>query len=206
MGQKNANRNVRSTRVLEVFKLGAAPRVNLFGALDVLLLMEPREDPSHAGVPATATVPGTVRDRSLAARYGAAVALTLLAWGIAILLGNGLSVRTHLPFAAAVAVATWFGGAGAGLLSAALSVLAIDFSFLPPLGSIELTHFEELVDSLVFLVVASTIGATTGALRRAREIAEQRAADISVAHAAAERVAMQAQRLLEVTNALAEAS
>ena len=150
--------------------------------------------------------PTATRDRPLIARYGAAVALTLVAWGAAILLGNGLSVRTHLPFAAAVAVATWFGGAGAGLLSAALSVLAIDFSFLPPVGSIELTHFEELVDSLVFLVVASTIGATTAALRRAREIAEQRAADISVAHAAAERLAMQAQRLLEVTTALAEAS
>jgi K+-sensing histidine kinase KdpD len=147
-----------------------------------------------------------MRDRPLLARYGAAIALTLIAWGAAILLGNGLSVRTHLPFAAAVAVATWFGGAGPGLLSAALSVLAIDFSFLPPIGSIELTHFEELVDSLVFLVVASTIGATTGALRRAREIAEQRAADIGVAHAAAERLAMQAQRLLEVTTALAEAS
>lgn len=150
--------------------------------------------------------PIAIRDRPLLARYGAAIALTLLAWGAAIVLGNGLSVRTHLPFAAAVAVATWYGGAGAGLLSAAVSVLAIDFSFLPPLGSIELTHFEELVDSLVFLVVASTIGATTAALRRARELAERRAADIGVAHAAAERLAMQAQRLLDVTTALAEAS
>ena len=168
--------------------------------------MEDHNDQSITTAKMPGPVPRALRDRPLLARYGAAVALTLIAWGAAILLGNGLSVRTHLPFAAAVAVATWFGGAGAGLLSAALSVLAIDFSFLPPLGSIELTHFEELVDSLVFLVVASTIGATTGALRRAREIAEQRAADISVAHAAAERVAMQAQRLLEVTTALAEAS
>ena len=168
--------------------------------------MEPRHDRSTAAVPATSPVPSTIRDRPFLSRYGAAVALTLLAWGIAVVLGNGLSVRTHLPFAAAVAVATWYGGAGAGLLSATLSVLAIDFSFLPPIGSIELTHFEELVDSLVFLVVASTIGATTGALRHARALAERRAADIGVAHAAAERLAMQAQRLLEVTTALAEAS
>ncbi|HKN68130.1 MAG TPA: ATP-binding protein [Gemmatimonadaceae bacterium] len=168
--------------------------------------MEHRLKPTPPAAEVIATAPTAIRERPLLARYGAAFALTLAAWGIAILLGNGLSVRTHLPFAAAVAVATWFGGAGPGLLSAALSVLAIDFSFLPPLGSIELTHFEELVDSLVFLVVASTIGATTAALRRAREIAEQRAADISVAHAAAERLAMQAQRLLEVTTALAEAS
>ncbi len=168
--------------------------------------MEDHYDGKIVAAEPSARRPIAIRDRPLLARYGAAMLLTLIAWGAAILLGNGLSVRTHLPFAAAVAVATWFGGAGPGLLSAALSVLAIDFSFLPPLGSIELTHFEELVDSLVFLVVASTIGATTGALRRAREIAEQRAADISVAHAAAERLAMQAQRLLEVTTALAEAS
>ena len=157
--------------------------------------MEYRHDRATAAAEATAAAPAptAIRDRPLLARYGAALALTLLAWGIAIVLGNGLSVRTHLPFAAAVAVATWYGGAGPGLLSATLSVLAIDFSFLPPLGSIELTHFEELVDSLVFLVVASTIGATTAALRNARELAERRAADISVAHAAAERLAMQAQ-------------
>ena len=168
--------------------------------------MEHRYDRSTPAGQAVTPGPIAIRDRPLVARYGAAIALTLLAWGAAIVLGDGLSVRTHLPFAAAVAVATWYGGAGAGLLSATLSVLAIDFSFLPPLGSIELTHFEELVDSLVFLVVASTIGATTAALRRARQLAERRAADISVAHAAAERLAMQAQRLLEVTTALAEAS
>jgi K+-sensing histidine kinase KdpD len=168
--------------------------------------MEHRHDRSTVAGQTIAPRPTAIRDRPLLARYGAAFVLTLVAWGVAIALGNGLSVRTHLPFAAAVAVATWFGGAGPGLLSATLSVLAIDFSFLPPLGSIELTHFEELVDSLVFLVVASTIGATTAALRHARELAERRAADISVAHAAAERLAMQAQRLLEVTTALAEAS
>ena len=168
--------------------------------------MEHRPDRSIAAAEAISPALTAIRDRPLLARYGAAVALTLVAWGAAVLLGNGLSVRTHLPFAAAVAVATWFGGAGPGLLSAALSVLAIDFTFLPPVGSVELTHFEELVDSLVFLVVASTIGATTAALRNARELAERRAADISIAHAAAERLAMQAQRLLEVTTALTEAS
>jgi K+-sensing histidine kinase KdpD len=147
-----------------------------------------------------------MRRRPLVARYAAAVGLSLAAWGIAVVLGSELSVRTHLPFAAAVALATWYGGSGPGLVSAALSVLAIDFSFLPPIGSIELTHFEELVDSLVFLVVASTIGGTTAALRRARELAELRADVISKAHADAERLASQAQSLSEVTTALAEAS
>jgi K+-sensing histidine kinase KdpD len=144
--------------------------------------------------------------RPFAARYAAAIGLSLASWGIAVVLGSELSVRTHLPFAAAVALATWYGGSGPGLVSAVISVLAIDFSFLPPIGSIELTHFEELIDSLVFLVVASTIGGTTAALRRSRELAEQRADAIGKAHAEAERLASQAQSLSEVTAALAEAS
>jgi K+-sensing histidine kinase KdpD len=120
------------------------------------------------------------------------VALTLVAWSVTLTLSNELRATTLLPFAAAVALATWYGGSGPGVLTGALAVLAIDFSFLPPLGSIELSHSDELVDSLVFLVVALTIGATTAGLRRARELAE--------------RVAAQAQQLLEVTTALAEAS
>jgi K+-sensing histidine kinase KdpD len=172
--------------------------------------------------------------RAAILRYGAGVALSLAAWALAVVLGSELSVRTHLPFAAAVALATWYGGGGPGLVCAAISVLAIDFSFLPPINSIELTHIEELVDSLLFLAVAATIGATTGAMRRARELAERRASDLAkvntelesqmrriqtlsrelqetndylaAAHAESARLATQAQRLLEVTTALAEAS
>ena len=195
------------------------------------------------GVPARARrarSPGLLRNalagsqESALLRYGAALGLALMAWGVALVLGAELSVRTHLPFAAAVALATWYGGGGAGLLCAAISVLAIDFSFLPPIHSIELTHVEELVDSGMFLIVAATIGATTGAMRRARELAERRADDLVAvntelesqmrqiqtlsrdlqatneyladAHAEAARLAAQAQRLLDVTTALAEAS
>jgi K+-sensing histidine kinase KdpD len=172
------------------------------------LELKDRSERTIAGAPVVADVQGVTRvgRRPFAARYAASIALSLSAWGIAVVLGSELSVRTHLPFAAAVALATWYGGSGPGLLSAVISVLAIDFSFLPPIGSIELTHFEELIDSLVFLVVASTIGGTTAALRRARELAEQRADAISKAHAEAERLASRAQSLSEVTAALAEAS
>src|SRR2546423_3184600 len=120
--------------------------------------------------------------RSGLKRYGAALGLALVAWALAVVLGSELSVRTHLPFAAAVVIATWYGGGGAGILSAVVAVLAIDFSFLPPFHSIELTHAEELVDTVLFLLVATIIGATTAALRRARELAEQRADDLSKAN------------------------
>src|SRR5205085_6332157 len=152
-------------------------------------------------------------------RYAAAVGLTLIAWVATLVLGGDLRAPGLLPFAAAVALATWYGGSGPGLLTGALSIIAIDFSFLPPVGAIELTHSEELVDSLVFLVVALTIGGTTAALRRARELAERRALDVEEMNAEleqqvdqiqtlsreSERLAAQAQQLLDVTTALAEA-
>ena len=152
-------------------------------------------------------------------RYAVAVAITLLAWLTTLALGAEFDASSRLPFAAAVALATWYGGSGPGLLASVLSIFAIDFSFLPPIGSIELTHSEELVDSLVFLLVALTIGATTAAMRRARELAERRALDVEEMNAEleqqvdqiqalsheSERLAAQAQQLLDVTTALAEA-
>ena len=154
-----------------------------------------------------------------AGRYGVAVGLTLLAWAATVVLEGDLRAPSLLPFAAAVALATWYGGSGPGLLTGALSIIAIDFSFLPPIGAIELTHSEELVDSVVFLVVALSIGGTTAALRRARELAERRALDVEEMNAELEqqvdqiqalsreqeRLAAQAQQLLDVTTALAEA-
>jgi signal transduction histidine kinase len=140
-----------------------------------------------ADLPTRGGVRSTDSPRTRVIRYSVAIALALVAWGVSVWLGSSLGVPSHLPFAAAVAVATWYGGSGPGLVTAALSILAIDLSFLPPIGQIELTHFEELVDSLVFLVVAFTIGGTTTALRRARQLAEWRAA-----------------RLLDVTSALAD--
>jgi len=126
--------------------------------------------------------------RSRVTRYSVAVALSLISWLISVELGGMLPGPSHLPFAAAVALATWYGGSGPGIVTAALSIMAIDFSFLPPIGRIEFTHFEEIVDSAVFLVVALLIGGVTAGLRRARERAELRA-----------------ERLLDVTTALAEA-
>ena len=138
-----------------------------------------------ADLPSRGGVRSIDSPRTRVIRYSVAVALALVAWAVSAWLGAVMGMPTHLPFAAAVAIATWYGGSGAGLAAAALSIVAIDLSFLPPVGRLEFTHFEELVDSLVFLVVALTIGGTTTALRRARQLAEWRAA-----------------KLLEVTSAL----
>jgi signal transduction histidine kinase len=162
-----------------------------------------------------------------------AVAFAIAAWAVTVWLKKFVPEPNYLPFAAAVALSTWYGGSLAGLVTSALSIVAIDFSFLPPIGAIELTHSEELLDSGVFVLVALTISGITGALRRARRLAELRALDLAdmnteleqqmeqvqslshelqasndylaEAHAASERVATRVSRLLEVTSALGEA-
>jgi signal transduction histidine kinase len=114
----------------------------------------------------------TGRGRRAPLRYAVAVAVTVVAWLLTVLLDPKLPAPNYLPFAAAVAVSTWFGGARSGLVTSVLSVAAIDFSFLPPISSVEFTHSEELLDIAVFVIVAAAIGATTAALRRARSTAE----------------------------------
>ena len=187
------------------------------------------ELPERSGRSPTGAEPTLAR----VTRYGVAVVLTAGAWAATLGLTPTLPAANFLPFAAAVALATWYGGIGPGLLTSALSIAAIDFSFLPPIGSVELTHSEEWLDSGVFLVVALTISATTVALRHARRLADRRAHDLETAntdladhtrrvealseelrasneylaeaHAVSERVALRATKLLEVTSALAEA-
>jgi signal transduction histidine kinase len=115
-------------------------------------------------------------------RYITAIAVTGLAWIATVWSAPRLPAPNYLPFAAAVAIATWYGGVGPGLVASVLSILSIDFSFLPPVSSVELTHSEELLDTSVFAVVALTIAATTSALRRARLLAEVRAGQLDAAN------------------------
>lgn len=153
-----------------------------------------------------------------------------LAFTVAVTPDAGAPV--YLPFAAAVAVSAWYGGLGPGLAASVLSVLAIDFSFLAPIGRLELTHAEELFDIAIFVAVALIISTTTSALRRARgealarslalaraiEAAEERMREVEAlsdglresnrylteARASAERAASVVRSMLDVTAALSE--
>jgi len=143
------------------------------------LRIEPRE-PTKALEPVDARFWRREPPRWLV--YAAATVITGGALVVAKLLAHDLPEPNYLPFVAAVALSTWFGGIRAGLVTSVLSVLVIDFSFLPPIGALELTHSEELVDTIVFVAVAAVISATTTALRRARGLAEERARDLVAAN------------------------
>jgi K+-sensing histidine kinase KdpD len=69
-------------------------------------------------------------------------------------------------FLAAVVVASWYGGLAAGLLATALSGLAIDFLFLPPIYSLGLGVLDA-VRLGVFVLVAISISSLDAARLRA---------------------------------------
>jgi signal transduction histidine kinase len=178
--------------------------------------------------------PAAPETRAITAkRYGAAVLLTAFAMITSRWVSDRMETPSFLPFAATVALAAWYGGRGPSVLASVLSVLVIDYDFLPPLGALELNHSEQLVHSAVFLVVALTLSSTTESLRAARRDAQLRAAELEAVNKQlelqieevqtlseelqesndylqtsrdeAERLAARATRLRDVTAALSEA-
>jgi signal transduction histidine kinase len=100
-------------------------------------------------------------------------------------------VPDAMVFAATIALTARFFGAGPSLFASALSIAAIDYTILAPLGKLEFNHPEESGDLIVFVVLSLVISGTTHSLRAARVKSEQ--------------LASRATRLLDVTTRLAEA-
>ena len=128
---------------------------------------------------------------SQAERYAAAAALTIAGLAAAMLFERLRGVPDAMIFAVSIALTARFFGFGPSLFASGLSIVAIDFTMLPPLGKLEFTHPEEIAYLAVFVLLSLVISGTTHSLR--------------IAQASAERIALRASRLLEVTTALAEA-
>ena len=109
-------------------------------------------------------------------RYLAAAALTAVAYAITLLFQQFYGIPDALVFAAAVALSARFFGTGPSLLASALAIVIMDFTILPPRGSVELTHPEEIVYVALFAVLVLIISGTTHSLRESREHAEALAA------------------------------
>jgi signal transduction histidine kinase len=166
-------------------------------------------------------------------RLTLAVMLTAIALGGTLILYPIVRSESSLLFVAAVTLSTRFAGRDAGFLSGALSLLALDYFFVPPVGSIDLANPVLLMHLGVFVLTAVVIAQTTDSLRLARSTAERNARELEElnveleeqmeeAHAigedlqqaneeltaardAAERVAERARRLEAVSAALSEA-
>ena len=110
---------------------------------------------------------------SLRTLLGYAVALIGVGTTVAATLGVGAALK-HTPtlFFCAVALSSWVGGIGPGILAGVLSALALDYYFIPPLRALGLGP-EEAPNMVAFLASAGLISWLSGEQRRAERALRQ---------------------------------
>lgn len=106
-------------------------------------------------------------------RYGAAVLAVMLALLLTQMSGDLLKLTPTSLFFAAVMLSVWWGGIKAGLLATALSALAVNYFFIPPLHALSV-HLDDLLRIVVFGLVASVSNMLVG--RQTAELARTNAA------------------------------
>ena len=108
--------------------------------------------------------------------YGVALLMTLAAAVGALVLERPLlELSPFLLFYAAVALSSWFGGTGPGLLAVGLGALTTTVLILPPVGHLHMNPVEATARLCLFVAVGALIACLNGALRRANERWEKEA-------------------------------
>lgn len=108
---------------------------------------------------------------AVAAAFAAPAVVTLLA------LTSASADVPRMVYIAAIAAAAAIGGTVSGLGAAVLSFLAFDYFFAPPLHTVAIRNGSQAVSLVVFLLVGAGVGELVARERRARQRAEQSAAD-----------------------------
>jgi C4-dicarboxylate-specific signal transduction histidine kinase len=151
-----------------------------------LSLKSARGEFAIAGRPSTApdSIPGQGIREGLAyswiRRYGTAVLFVALALGAEKLLQHFFPYPFLLFFFAAVIASAWNGGAGPGLFAVVISILAVDYFFIPPLDSLVINAAAAtycaafIVSALLASWVSATKKGGESALREARDQLELR--------------------------------
>lgn len=105
-------------------------------------------------------------------QYGVALLLVALALGANLLFYSYLEPTPTPLFFAAVMVSAWYGGLGPGLLATLLSTLAINYFYIEPTHSFDVSNLAYVVRSGVFVMAATLINSLNQAQRSARRRAE----------------------------------
>jgi C4-dicarboxylate-specific signal transduction histidine kinase len=88
---------------------------------------------------------------------------------VVIILNLGALIRHSTTlFFCSVMLSSWYGGLGPGIFAALLSVVALDYYFIPPLYALGIS-LEEAPDMIVFVATALFISWLSGDQRRAKE-------------------------------------
>src|SRR5213592_123964 len=88
--------------------------------------------------------------------------------------GRASALRATIVAIACTGVATALGGVWGGLAAALLAFLGINFFFTPPRHTFRVERLEDLVALIVFLIVATIVGALLASEVRERARAERR--------------------------------
>jgi PAS domain S-box-containing protein len=105
--------------------------------------------------------------KSLILRYVIALVLVSIALFISLLLQGVLPNAFLLLFLAAIAASGWFGSVGPGLFSVVVSIVAMDYYFIPPYRA--LSVHAEGVPYVVSFLVAGIIASWLSSARRVAE-------------------------------------
>lgn len=113
----------------------------------------------------------------------AAVAAPILLTILLLLLGGGVSRNYVFLFLIVVAVIALLGPFWAGLLSAGLSFLLMDFFFVNPRGALTIADPDDLIDLILFFGTATLIGLLEWRRSKARLAAESLSRQLQLANA-----------------------
>jgi K+-sensing histidine kinase KdpD len=116
--------------------------------------------------------------RTVLLRYGVAVASTVVALGVSIVLRPVFETKSYLIFFAALTLSAWFGGHGPALLTTVLTIAFVDYYFLPPVHTFASLHPLDLIAFVVFGLIGALISSLMQAEKRARADAERANAQI----------------------------
>jgi signal transduction histidine kinase len=109
-----------------------------------------------------------VRRKDVLVRYGMGFATAAAASAIAIFYRDSyLSLTPFLLFYAAVAVSSWFGGAGPGIVAILIGVVVAGYFLLPSHITVVQSDFHTVARVTLFMLVGLLIALLNGALRRA---------------------------------------
>jgi two-component system sensor histidine kinase KdpD len=124
----------------------------------------------------------------VAVPYALAVVATAAALAVSFLLERFGTTTSAMVFVCMIVIVARFGGAGPALTSGAISVLLLDYYFIPPIREFDLLQAQQGVNALVLALVALVVGSTTARLRAAERAMRERADDEHEMRKAAEQL------------------
>jgi signal transduction histidine kinase len=132
--------------------------------------------------------PNDTRVGDRVVRYGFAVLACLSAAALTRWIGPFVNHNLFDLFQGAVVVSTWYGGLGPGIVTAGLSIMTLDYFFIPPLNTFTLGP-ADLVRLLIFGAVALLTSSLSNQLKEAKSELEKAHGELE------ERIARRTQEL-----------